>query len=138
MRAKWIVVAAAVSICAGCISDSARVSIQRGRWKDYHDLKVGIAELVLKDQSAPQAIKDRYAECLADWTDGFLTPNERTMLDAYARGERQVTAGELRRLNDSIKARSGYAEITNSNIGLLSGTCPQDVPEFQRYLNLPS
>lgn len=67
-----------------------------------------------------------------------MTPNEKTMLDSYARGDREVTLGEMRDLTASIKARPGYAEITNSNVGLLSGTCPQDVPDFQKYLKLPS
>jgi len=54
------------------------------------------AELSLQDNPAPADIKHRFAVCLADWTHQYITPSELAILDPYARGQREVSIGEMR------------------------------------------
>jgi hypothetical protein len=120
-------------VCGGCIPDSAKLSMSPGRWADYRDMGVGIADLALEDNPAPADVKHRFAVCLADWTHQYITPSELAILDPYARGQREVTIGEMRELDAAFKARAPVKEVTADNVGVLSSTCPEDVPEFRKY-----
>lgn len=126
-------------LIAGCIPDSAAFSIEQGRWANYHDFTAGVWKYALADQSAPQSVKDAFAECVADRTVKNMTPEEAAQLDQYARGNQGLSVGDSRRINAAINARSGLGPAgrwTNDNIGLLSDTCPADVPSFHQYLKL--
>lgn len=125
-------------LLAGCVTDSATLSIEQGKWANYHDYIAGAGKLALADQTAPDSVKAAFAECVANRTIKFMTPAELTTLDAFARGNQAITIGEAKQMDRDIKARAGLysSNYTSANIGLLSDTCPNDVPSFRQYLKL--
>jgi hypothetical protein len=136
MHLRVMAVLVAAAGVAGCVPDTAKLSMTRGRWTDYRDMGIHAADLALKDNPAPTEVKHRFAVCLADWTHGFITPDELKILDPYARGEREVRIGEMRQLDAAFKSRAPVKGVTAGNIDVLSSACPQDVPDFKKY-NLP-
>lgn len=124
----------AALLLAGCVSESTPVSIEYGRWASYHDMMVGLGKYAVKDKAAPESVKDAFAACFANYVDKFVLPDERPTLDAYARGEKEMTLGEATRMDQQIQSRAG-GQITDARLGVLSDTCPNDVASFHQ-LNL--
>lgn len=129
---------AAAFLLAGCVPDSAEMSMPQHKWASYHDFVAGAWKLALANEAAPQPVKDAFANCVADRTDKFIAPEERKPLDDYALGNQGISIGDARRIDAAIRERSGIGEgWTNANVGLLADTCPNDVPAFRQYLKLP-
>lgn len=123
-------------LLGGCVSASAPIGFEAGKYANYHDLVAAAAAIRVRDQSAPDAVKARFEECWADDTVSALTPDELKKLNAYARGEHDLAAGELQQMNDMIETRRRLLGRTQPGIDRISTTCPQDIPEFKKYLHL--
>jgi hypothetical protein len=122
----------AAFVLTACVPDSAQMSIQPGRYQDYHDFMVKIGLLAKFPPGAPSDIGIRYAECAADFVMDNTSPADRQKLDAYARGESTLTAGESRRMDANLEAAVGKS-LTEGGLERLTPYCPDDVPDFQKY-----
>jgi hypothetical protein len=122
----------AAFLLAACVPDSAKMSLQPGKHRDYHDLMVKVGLMAKFPPGAPSDIGIRYAECAADFIMANTSPADQQKLDAYARGETTLTVGESRRMDDNLEAAVGKP-LTEGGLERLAPYCPQDVPDFQKH-----
>lgn len=128
----------AAILLAGCaVPDTAPISVAKGRWHDYRDLSRELMMASVEKQSAPEAVKDKFASCVADFTVKSFTPDELARLDQYARGEITLSVGELKKLNQSSNDRQNGKPLSADSLDRLDTTCPNDVASFREYLTFP-
>lgn len=94
---------------------------------------VGAAQAVLGGPyaSAPNRVRAAYADCVANYLVAAMTPQERADNEAYLRGTKKMTYGEIEAESDALSARVG-GPLTYATLDRLSRTCPGDVPSFKQ------
>lgn len=132
-------VMAAMAAVAGCVPTSGEngvpIQMPPGKYTSYHDLNRSLGYQMTANQSAPQEVKDRFAECFADYAGSAYTPNELAELDSYASGYLPLTREELARLDAIGKQHVDGSPITTETLSRFDSTCPNDVPTFRKYLH---
>ena len=127
-----------VSMCltalllSGCVSDRTELSFAQGKYHNYRDLLVSTAAFTKFPKGTPSSVKDRYAQCSADFVLTAVSPVDLPSLDAYAQGVQSMPVGELNRINSQIEAKLGRP-LTHGGLERLAGICPNDVADFQKF-----
>ena len=122
-------------LLGSCVPDSASTSIESGRYTSYRDLLVKTAETAPATEKMPTDVREQYARCSADFVITAISPADLANLDEYARGQRELTVGESKRIDESIRRQLGKPLI-EGDLSRLNKLCPESVPGFQKYLGV--
>jgi len=121
----------AAFIISGCAADSA-TALERGKYSNYRDLLIDLGAYTKFPPEASYDLRRRYAECSSDFVLSGVAPADLPKLDAYARGELDLSQSELIRINDDIVRKLGKP-LTDGDLDRLMPFCPADVPSFKLY-----
>lgn len=79
---------------------------------------------------APEDLQQKARVCLVDSMLALYMSNELADLDAFARGEKKLTTGQLRKLEEVIQIR---AERIGGRDKLVGDVCPDTYAEMKKY-----
>jgi len=82
----------------------------------------------------PEAVRNRFAECGADFILSGIAPLDRILLDKYARGELALSGEDLARIDWVESTLHGDQPLTAGGLELLQPWCPDDIPAFEQAL----
>lgn len=123
------------SIGAGCVAASDPVPLPRG-YVDYKAYLIEQFDHALHSGSnaaLPGPLKFAYESCAADAVLSTYTEQQRAKLDAYARREIVLTAGELKDINAAVRGR--YPNASPEDLyRAMAPFCPNDIPTFRQYI----
>lgn len=122
----------AILSLSACVSHSTELGFQAGRYANYRELLISSGKQTRFPAGTPEAVKNRYYECAADFVLSGVSPVDLPKLDGYAQGRQDLTVGELNRINADIEARLGRP-LTQGGLERLTPFCPGDVASFQQH-----
>ena len=85
-------------------------------------------------EGTPDAVRNRFAECGADFILSGIAPLDRINLDRYARGEVALSTEELQRIDYVENQLHGTQPLTQGGLERLQPYCPDDIPAFRTAL----
>jgi hypothetical protein len=123
------------ALLTGCVTDSSQI-MSDGDFGSYRGMLVSQTWRMIQAgpyaKTAPNSVQVAYSRCAADYVMTGFTPAEAARLDAYARHETALTAGEMNELTRRVKERLG-GDLTYDSLDRLAAVCPSDVPAFREY-----
>lgn len=121
-------------LVAGCVSATDQVKPAR-YYVDYRAVVIERIDLAMSEENAraPGPVKFAYESCAADTLLAQLTSQQKGRLDAWARGERTLTAGEMRDMDAMIREKMGTPETSEGVYKAMEPFCPDAVPLFRQH-----
>ena len=118
----------AALLLAGCFTIQAPVP-QKGQYTNCREFAYSQMKM-FSWQGVPAKTQDQMRTCMVDAIYPNYTPAEVDRLNAYARGENQMSAGELQTMDREIGERMGGPK---GAAAALMTICPDTIREMQKY-----
>jgi hypothetical protein len=134
MRRGWWLCALALAGCVAREAGPELYSMPAGRYADYRAVLVEAGRGTKMAEGTPDTVRNRFAECSADFILSGIAPLDRIMLDKYARGELALGGEELNRIDWVESLLHGEQPLTEGGLDRLEPWCPGDIPAFARAL----
>jgi len=122
-------------VLAGCAPRGPELySMPAGRYENYRAVLVEKGRATQMASGTPDAVRNRFAECGADFILSGIAPLDRILLDRYARGELAMSGAELQRIDYVESVLHGAEPLTRGGLERLQPWCPNDIPAFKQAL----
>jgi len=109
-------------------------SMPAGKYADYRAVLVEAGRATEMKSGTPEDVRNRFAECGADYILSGVAPLDRMRLDQYARGELAMSREELQRIDYVENQLHGSQPLTQGGLDRLKHQCPDDIPAFKQAL----
>jgi hypothetical protein len=126
-------VAATFALCvAGCVNaqlpeNDSPPDIPKGRYTDFREMAYSRIQ-TFSVAGMPDKLMSEFRTCMIDTLYPYYTKAEIERLDAYARGENQLSAAEYDQIDTQMRGRLGGKEATKA---ALRATCPDTMKEAE-------
>jgi hypothetical protein len=120
------IAATSVLCVSGCVSVSPP-EIPKGRYTNFREMAYSRMQM-FSVKGMPDKLQNQFRTCMVDTLYPYYTKIEIERLDAYARGESQLSADEFNQIDSQMKARIGGKEATKA---ALRATCPDTMKEAE-------
>jgi hypothetical protein len=120
--------AALLAFLAACVTVQPP-QIERGRYTNFREMAYSRAQMMRWD-GVPETLQNQMRTCLIDTLYPYYTKAEITRLDAYARGENQLTIAEYNQIDRQMADRVGGESAL---LAALQANCPDTLRAFKAY-----
>lgn len=129
---RWLL---ACIVLTGCASQPTQAPMMEpGRYADYRAFATDQTEH-MKWNNVPAPLQAELRACLIQTTFQNYTPAELEKLDAWARGEQQLSVKEIKDLNAQAAARAGATD--SDLLNAVRHQCPETVAKVEPYAKSP-
>lgn len=121
-------------VLSACTSHASQPmpQIPPGEYPDYRSyIEADIYNRL--DPATPEAVRSSYANCISIYVIQHVALADKDRLDAYARGNAQMTEAEMRALDKQLTDREG-ARMTKEKLSELGPICPESIGDFRTYM----